>query len=136
MTVYEGGLNASSRHVLMFWSMMHSFTPNKKEMFLRFSWAKTRMPSKKSQFKGNTFKLQPFSMASPSKNDSKVNQQQNVNLLLPKSHTCFFSLQLPSYSSLKIMKERFLYAFNNAASMDRDLKLQDSELYNYEQDDL
>eukprot|EP01084_Bolivina_argentea_P086197 155804_1 len=129
ITVYEGHLTPTSYHVIMFWNMMNSFNIQEKEMFLRFTWAKTRMPNKKSQFSGNTFKLQPFTMSSSV-------QQKTVDLLLPKSHTCFFSLQLPSYSSLEIMKERFLYAFNNAASMDRDLKLQDSELYNYENDDI
>ena len=33
------------------------------------------------------------------------------------------------------MKEKFLYAFKNTASMD-EVTLQDSELYNYEADDL
>jgi len=31
---------------------------------------------------------------------------------LPKSDTCFFNLQLPSYSSKKILKERLLLAIN------------------------
>eukprot|EP01083_Nonionella_stella_P076243 207667_1 len=123
ITVYEGHLSPSSYHVSMFWNMMQSFNAEQKEMFLRFTWAKTRIPNKKSLFGGNTFKLQPYA----------VKQSQNVDVLLPRSHTCFFSLQLPSYSSLQIMKQRFLYAMYNTASMDRDLKLQDSELYNYQQ---
>ena len=135
MTVYEGDLSPSSFHVKMFWSMLRTLSPAEKEMFLRFTWAKTRMPSKKSQFKGNTFKLQPYSLSSSGSSDGNGGKQ-NVDLLLPRSHTCFFSLQLPPYSALEIMKERFLYAFNNTASMDRDLKLQDSELYNYQNDDV
>merc|ERR1711971_103747 len=112
-----------------FWQMLTAFTAQQKEMFLRFAWAKTRMPNKRSAFSGNTFKLQPFQMASGS------GDKDSADRLLPRSRTCFFSLQLPPYSSLEVMTERFLYAFNNAASMDRDLKLQDSELYNFEADD-
>jgi len=131
VTVYEGHLSPSAFHVKMFWAMMRSLTPSEKEMFLRFTWAKTRMPGKKSMFKGNKFKLQPYSLSASGGGDS-----HNVDMLLPRSHTCFFSLQLPPYSAMEIMKERFLYAFNNTASMDRDLKLQDSELYDYQKDDI
>ena len=33
---------------------------------------------------------------------------------LPVSHTCFFSIDLPNYSSYAILKGKILYAMNNS----------------------
>ena len=125
VTVYEGNIEASDRNVIhFFWQIMSEFTPSQKEQFLKFTWARTRMPQRKSDFGGNTFKIQACTSIA-----------KDPDTMLPKSHTCFFSLQLPPYSSAAVMKEKFLYAFKNTASMD-EVTLQDSELYNYEADDL
>lgn len=42
---------------------------------------------------------------------------------LPTSHTCFFSLHLPRYSSDAILKERLLYAITNCIALDADYRL-------------
>jgi len=39
---------------------------------------------------------------------------------LPVAHTCFFSLELPAYSSLEIMKEKLRYASFNCTAIDGD----------------
>jgi len=125
VTVYEGDILPHDRHVLSFWKVLEEFTPAQKEQFLRFTWARTRLPHTVSEFGGNTFKLKPSAFTSNVADSG-----------LPKSATCFFSLQLPPYSSVEVLKEKLLYAFQNTPSMDRDLKLQNNELYNYEADDL
>jgi hypothetical protein len=73
---------------------------------------------------------------------------------LPHAHTCFFSIQLPPYSSPAVLRERLVYAMWNcgsslflslecpsncfklplraSGSMNADVNLKDSELYNYD----
>jgi hypothetical protein len=38
----------------------------------------------------------------------------------PVSHTCFFSMEWPRYSSVAVAKEKLLYAIENCTSMDTD----------------
>jgi hypothetical protein len=38
----------------------------------------------------------------------------------PVAHTCFFSLELPAYKTLDLMKEKLRYAFNNCMAIDAD----------------
>jgi len=42
---------------------------------------------------------------------------------LPTSHTCFFSLHLPKYSSEEILRKRLLYAISNCVALDADYRL-------------
>lgn len=39
----------------------------------------------------------------------------------PLAHTCFFSIQLPPYSSDDILRHKLLYAMYNCGSMDADV---------------
>ncbi len=38
----------------------------------------------------------------------------------PMSHTCFFTLDLPNYSSEAVCRERLLYAIHNCQDIDAD----------------
>ena len=38
----------------------------------------------------------------------------------PVAHTCFFSLELPAYSSLEITKDKLRYAVYNCMAIDGD----------------
>ena len=40
--------------------------------------------------------------------------------LLPASHTCGFSLDIPQYSSYDIMRKKFLYAIKECQAIDGD----------------
>ena len=43
-----------------------------------------------------------------------------LNRYFPVAHTCFFSLELPAYSTLDIMKEKLRYAIFNCEAIDGD----------------
>jgi len=58
------------------------------------------------------------------------------DLHFPKTHTCFFSISLPPYSSAAVLKKKLVYAMEVCGTMDADHKLHESEIYNYEADDL
>jgi E3 ubiquitin-protein ligase HERC2 len=41
-------------------------------------------------------------------------------MYLPIAHTCFFSIDLPAYTSREVMKEKLMYAITHCQSIDAD----------------
>jgi hypothetical protein len=73
---------------------------------VRFTWGRSRLPLTAAGFT-QRFKIQSFG-------------RSPADAYFPVSHTCFFSLELPQYSSLDIMKERLRYAIFNCTAIDGD----------------
>jgi len=108
MTVYDG-FTRNDVHVVMFWRMMREkLDDEEKCQFLRFVWGRSRLPNRVEDF-DRKFKISrmPRSDANPDK-------------YLPISHTCFFSLDLPKYSTLDIMHQKILYAITHCVAIDAD----------------
>lgn len=111
-TEYEDGVDASSPHIAYFWQALRDMTSEERTKFLRFVWARSRLPATPSDFP-MLFKIQRcFSDA-----------REAPDLYLPRSQTCFFSISLPHYSSKSVMSEKLLYAINNSPNMDADMRL-------------
>jgi len=107
MAVYDGGLSENDRHVQYFWRMLRErFNDRERARFLTFVWGRSRLPTTLSP--DVKFKIQPFTRI------------HDVQKALPVAHTCFFSLELPAYSSLEVMTERFTYAVVNCNAIDAD----------------
>jgi E3 ubiquitin-protein ligase HERC1/E3 ubiquitin-protein ligase HERC2 len=53
-----------------------------------------------------------------------ADEKNSEDSRLPTSHTCFFSLHLPKYSSEKILRRRLLYAISNCVALDADYRLE------------
>ena len=70
------------------------------------SWGRSRLPNTKQDF------------------DKKMSilllDHPNPNNYLPVSHTCFFQLDLPRYTSAEIMYEKLVYAITHCGSIDTD----------------
>jgi len=98
--------SANDAHILLFWQAMEEFTNEERSMFIRFTWGRSRLPLTADSFP-QRFKLQSFGKSPP---DS----------YLPISHTCFFSVELPRYSTLEIMKDKLRYAIYNCQAIDGD----------------
>ena len=81
-TVYSG-LRPSDAHVKFFWTVLEEMTQKERQMFIRFVSGQSRLWNDDKDFQMK-FKLQPSAVD----NDS----------ILPVSHTCFFSLELPKVS--------------------------------------
>jgi hypothetical protein len=107
MTVYDGCQETDS-HIIFFWNVFSSSSEIEKSQFLKFVWGRSRLPLKESDFESK-FKL-----------SGMVRSRGNPDRYLPVSHTCFFSLELPQYSSEEIMRERLLYAITHCTSIDAD----------------
>mmetsp|Transcript_34570 Transcript_34570/g.56303 ORF Transcript_34570/g.56303 Transcript_34570/m.56303 type:complete len:817 (+) Transcript_34570:137-2587(+) len=106
-TVYKDGVKATDKHVLFLWDVLkHEFNNAQRRNFVRFVWGQSRLPTKSEDFH------ERFGILSCHGKDN--------DLMLPVSHTCFFTLELPRYSSKDIMHKKLLYAINNCTAIDTD----------------
>lgn len=46
--------------------------------------------------------------------------QQQIDQMLPQSHTCFFQVDLPPYSSYEVLRSKLLYAVTEGIAIDAD----------------
>lgn len=74
-------------------------------MYLKYVWGRSRLPDP------NMF---PFTHIV-----SKLSHN-NPDSRLPSATTCYFTLKLPLYSSLDIMKKKLKYVIYNCAEIDAD----------------
>lgn len=116
-TEYDEDVSPESEHIQSFWRVLRSFDDEDRSRFLKFVWARERLPNSSAEFH-QRFKIQAAVGDGP---------RDHPNTYLPKAHTCFFSLNLPKYDSDEVMKEKLLYAIYNCIEMDADFKLADSE---------
>ncbi|OQR86230.1 HECT E3 ubiquitin ligase [Achlya hypogyna] len=93
-------------HVKWFWETLRAFSEESRRMFLKFVWGRIRLPRTKAEF-SQLFKLQN-------------NARDPPDTYLPVSHTCFFSLELPKYSTKEILTKRLMYAIYNCQAIDGD----------------
>ena len=76
------------------WEVLGELTPEEKALFCRFAWGRSRMPERCA---GVRMKVELVPLR------AGVGQ-------LPVSHTCFFQLDLPRYTSKAMLKEKLLCA--------------------------
>eukprot|EP01038_Epipyxis_sp_PR26KG_P004035 gene4035-5772_t len=119
---YEDNLDPNSELVRNFWEVLSELSNDEKTLFLKFVWARSRMPTSAQDLPMN-FKLQSSSHS----NSTTTNGTNSSDQFLPQAQTCFFSLSLPSYSSKAIMREKLLYAIKNSPNMDADVRLHSAE---------
>ena len=111
-TEYEG-LLADSALVTNFWEVLSEMSDEERTQFLRFVWARSRMPASAQEL-SMKFKLQGEA-------------RDNADAYLPHAQTCFFSLTIPLYSSKQILREKLIYAIENSPNMDADVRLHSAE---------
>jgi len=102
--------------VEMFWNVLHSFDQHQRRLFIRFAWAQERLPADDAEFIRSHTRL----LLKP-----PIKRYPNPDLTLPRSDTCFFNLELPAYSSEKIMYNKLLYAITSDTSMNADEHVED-----------
>ena len=130
-TEYDEDVSPDDPHVQSFWRVLRSFTSEQRQQFLRFVWARSRLPPTAAEFT-QKFKMQAaLTEAGATTSDPNSDGNDVVNnpdMFLPKAHTCFFSINLPKYSSDEIMREKLLYAIFNCLEMDADFRLTENEM--------
>ncbi|ETI45966.1 hypothetical protein F443_09604 [Phytophthora nicotianae P1569] len=116
-TEYSEGADEAMPHVQHFWEVLREMTSEERTSFLRFVWARSRMPNSAKDFPMN-FKLQTAQ-------DPGASSQPDV--YLPHAQTCFFALRLPAYTSKEVLRTKLLYAIQNSPNMDADVRLHNAE---------
>ncbi|KAL3661370.1 hypothetical protein V7S43_013573 [Phytophthora oleae] len=129
-TEYDEELSANDEFIQRFWRVLEGLESEDKRAFLRFVWARSRLPLGSAQFH-QKFKIQALASSGTGDVGSSGSTATNggwMDTQMPKSHTCFFALQLPRYSSDEICRDRLLYAVRNCVEMDGDFRLADTEM--------
>jgi len=120
-TDYDDDVSAEDEHIKSFWRVLASFSDENRSKFLRFVWARPRLPA-------NGLFSQRFKIQAPAGDSACSDPDRH----LPKAHTCFFSFNLPRYSSDEVMRKQLLYAITNCVTMDADFRLTDGEMTGWE----
>ena len=115
-TEYEE-VDENSPHVKFLWEVLRDMTSEERTLFLRFVWARSRMPNSAKDFPMN-FKVQAA---------HEQGARDHPDKYLPHAQTCFFSLSLPAYSTKEILREKLLFAIKNSPNMDADVRLHNAE---------
>lgn len=116
-TIYRG-LSSGSALVKNLWKCLESFNTEERRMFLRFVWGRSRLPLSESEW------TRPFTVHLLRAGDDK----------LPISHTCFFSLEMPDYSSYETLRSKLLFAIVNCLAIDIDFNPTNSSLQTWVDD--
>lgn len=103
-------------HINYFWNVVSNFTQDQRQLLVRFISGRSRLPVDKEW--PNLFIINKF---------LKPNEDRPDDEYLPRSHTCFFSLDLPEYSSEEIMKHKLIYAITSCVDMDGDFLVGDNQ---------
>lgn len=111
------GCSPHDQHVEWFWSVLGDFSHEERSAFLRFVWGRARLPAHEKEFP-QRFKLQSFSV--PAASGSAAGRRRGIDDFLPVSHTCFFALELPSYTSEVVVRDKLRYAIYNCQEIDGD----------------
>eukprot|EP01029_Cantina_marsupialis_P017936 TRINITY_DN4057_c0_g2_i2.p1 TRINITY_DN4057_c0_g2~~TRINITY_DN4057_c0_g2_i2.p1 ORF type:complete len:1511 (+),score=591.48 TRINITY_DN4057_c0_g2_i2:227-4759(+) len=105
-TIYGDNVSPESFHIKNFWEIIREFNDKERQLYLRFVWGRSRLPLTSADF--------------PRPHKINVLDKPKPDDFYPVSHTCFFSLDLPVYSTKEIMRERLLYAIINCQAIDTD----------------
>jgi E3 ubiquitin-protein ligase HERC2 len=110
-TAYNG-VQASSPVVRHLFKALHSFSHEERQLFLRFVWGRNRLPASASDWSSRF----------------TINAMRGSDETLPVAHTCFFSIDLPNYSSYEVLRSKLLYAILNCQAIDIDFNPNASSL--------
>ena len=85
---------------------MEEYSSEEQALYLRFVWGRSRLPLSSKEFT-KKHRIDNIALANP---DS----------FLPTAHTCFFSIDLPRYSTFEVMRDKLRYAFTHCTAIDTD----------------
>ena len=135
----------SSGQVRFLWTVLDAFSKEQRRMFLKFMWGRTRLPLTEQDWGEQKMRIHTLDTRSPDTHfpvahtcaampnefscpmdPSRARSLDALMIALsqcpctPGRGRCFFSIEWPQYSSLKIAREKLLYAINNCNAIDAD----------------
>ena len=105
------GCSENDKVIQNFWKCLEEFNAEERASYLRFVWGRSRLPLTSKDF--------------PMQHRISIKSHGNPDLALPTSHTCFFSIDLPRYSSYEVLKNKLEYAITHCQAIDTDTMARD-----------
>jgi len=102
-TTYKN-CTSTNVHVGYMWEALESFSQKQRRSFLRFVWGRSSLPTVDKWERNFTVQLLSGT------DDTR----------LPCSHTCFFTLDLPTFSSSEVCRAKLLYCITHCLAIDAD----------------
>ena len=96
---------SDSPTIINFWKALESFSEEEKSKYLRFVSGRCKLPDPRNIIIDHKISLY---------------RSKNPDKRMPTSQTCYFTLNLPNYSSYEILREKLRYVINNCSSIDAD----------------
>jgi hypothetical protein len=91
--------------VKQFWKVFATLSEEERSLYLKFVWGRARLP---------------VNLEGLSRKHSIEYYRGRPRDSLPISHTCFFRIDLPDYSSEEVLRQRLLYAIQYCGDIDAD----------------
>jgi len=114
-------------HVRYFWKVLDQMSHEERSVFLRFVWGRSRLPLVSSsdgtfstKLKINRFVVPTSSRDNDDSDDNGRRAAPTADDYFPVGHTCFFSIDLPAYSSFEVARKKIRYAIHNCRAIDGD----------------
>jgi hypothetical protein len=104
ITIYDS-CKVDSPVVEMFWKVFATLNEEQRSKYLKFVWGRSRLP---------------VSLEGLNRKHCIEYFKSRAKDSLPISHTCFFRIDLPDYTSEEILKRRLLYAIEYCGDIDAD----------------
>ena len=104
-TLYSG-CSENDELIKNFWKCLEEFSAEERASYLRFVWGRSRLPLTSKDF--------------PMQHRISIMSHGKPDVALPTSHTCFFSIDIPRYSSYDNLKSKLKYAITHCQAIDTD----------------
>ena len=104
-TIFEFGDQSFQK---WFWDILKRMDGHSQAQFLRFVWARDRLPLTDEGFKESKFRI------------TEMRRRGAMDRCLPEAATCSFTMTLPRYSSEIIMEKQIRIAIENCSEYDLD----------------
>ena len=104
-TIYSG-CSENDELIKNFWKCLEEFNAEERASYLRFVWGRSRLPLTSKDF--------------PMQHRISIMSHGKPDVALPTSHTCFFSIDIPRYSSYDNLKSKLKYAITHCQAIDTD----------------
>lgn len=104
-TRYLDPFSATHPVMVRFWEVVEGFTDAERQLLIQFAWGRNRLPPVGQWKESEPFKIGPIGNST---------RRARGDAEFPLSHTCFFQIELPEYTNVRVMRERLLMALHGS----------------------
>ena len=94
--------DAEDKIIKWFWNVVEKFEPEDQQLYLKFTWGRSRMPVELAEYDKHTIFYNSYGSAES----------------LPEAHTCFFQVDLPKYKDQETLEAKLLTAIRFCGDID------------------